>query len=108
MSNDPGGNQNPQIRRAGALELRKFGLTVGGIVALMGLWFWWRAKPLFPCFLVSGVLLVLLGAVVPRTLKFVYIGWMSLAFILGFAVSTALLTVLFYFVVTPVGLIARF
>ena len=93
--------------KTGPRELRHFGLLVGGVLTLLGLWFWWRAKPHFPYFLVPGVLLVLLGAVVPRTLKLIYIGWMSFAFILGFAVSTALLTVLFYLIVTPVGLIAR-
>ena len=50
---------------------------------------------------------MLLGALVPRSLRLIYIGWMSLAFILGFAVSTALLTVFFYLVVTPIRLIAR-
>ena len=91
----------------GTRELRKFGLTVGGAFALIGLWFWWRAKPIFPCLLAPGVLLVLLGAVVPRVLKHIYIGWMTFAFILGFAVSTVILAVLFYLIVTPVALIAR-
>ena len=92
--------------KTGPRELRHFGLLVGGVLTLLGLWFWWRAKPLFPYFLVPGVLL-LLGALVPRALKFIYIGWMSFAFILGFAVSTALLTLLFYLIVTPIGLISR-
>ena len=93
--------------RTGERELRKFGLTVGGVFALLGCWFWWRGKTHFPCFLVPGVLLMLLGALVPRALKFIYIGWMSLAFILGIAVSTALLTLFFYLIVTPIGLISR-
>ena len=92
--------------KTGERELRKFGLTVGGVFALLGCWFWWRGKTHFPYFLVPGVLL-LLGALVPRALKFIYIGWMSLAFILGFAVSTTLLTLLFYLIVTPIGLISR-
>ena len=92
--------------KTGARELRKFGLTVGGVFALVGCWFWWRGKTHFPYFLVPGVLL-LLGALVPRALKFIYIGWMSFAFILGFAVSTTLLTLLFYLIVTPIGLISR-
>jgi len=91
----------------GTRELRKFGLTVGGVFVLIGLWFWWRAKPVYPYVLVPGVLLALLGAVVPRVLKLIFIGWMTLAFILGFAVSTVILIVLFYLIVTPVGLIAR-
>ncbi len=93
--------------RTGERELRKFGLTVGGVFALLGCWFWWRGKTHFPCFLVPGVLLMLPGALVPRALKFIYIGWMSLAFILGIAVSTALLTLFFYLIVTPIGLISR-
>ena len=93
--------------KTGERELRKFGLTVGGALALLGLWFWWRGKTHFPYFLVAGGLLVLLGALVPRALKFIYMGWMSLAFILGFTVSTALLTLFFYLIVTPVGLISR-
>ena len=93
--------------RTGERELRKFGLTVGGVFALLGCWFWWRGKTHFPCFLVPGGLLMLLGALVPRALKFIYIGWMSLAFILGIAVSTALLTLFFYLIVTPIGLISR-
>ena len=92
--------------KTGARDLRKFGLTVGGVLALLGCWFWWRGKTHFPYFLVPGVLL-LLGALIPRALKFVYIGWMSLAFILGFAVSATLLTLLFYLIVTPIGLISR-
>ena len=93
--------------KTGPRELRHFGLLVGGVLTLLGLWFWWRGKVYFPGVLVPGVLLMLLGALAPRTLKLFYVGWMSLAFILGFAVSTALLTVLFYLIVTPIGLIAR-
>ena|SRR5437867_194774 len=93
--------------KTGRVELRKFGLTVGGVFSLLGFWFWWRARPHFPYFLMPGVLLMLLGAAVPRTLRLIYIGWMSVAFILGFAISTTLLTVFFYLVVTPIGLIAR-
>ena len=93
--------------KSGPAELRRFGLTVGTVFALLGLWFWWRGRSFFPFLLVPGVLLLLLGAVVPRTLRLIHVGWMSSAFVLGFAVSTVLLTVLFYLVVTPIGLIAR-
>jgi len=93
--------------KTGTRELRRFGLMVGGVVAVLGCWFWWRGKTHFAYCLVPGALLMLLGALVPRVLKPIYIGWMSLAFVLGFVVSTTLLTLIFYLVVTPVGLIAR-
>ena len=47
------------------------------------------------------------GLVFPKALKPVYIGWMSLALVLGLVVSTVLLTVFFFLVITPVGLVAR-
>ena len=88
-------------------DLRKFGLLVGGIFCLLALWWWWRGKLFYPYALIPGIPLVILGAVLPRALKWIYIGWMSLALVLGLIVSTILLTVFFYAVVTPIGLVAR-
>jgi hypothetical protein len=88
-------------------DLRKFGLMVGGVFVVLGLWFVFRHKPWHAWFWASGSLLVLLGALAPRTLKHVYVGWMALAFTLGLVVSTVLLTLFFYIVVTPIGLVAR-
>lgn len=97
------------LQKATPRDLRKFGLMVGGVFVLLALfflipkwrkdWFWW--------FLVPGVPLVLLGAVFPRALKWVYVAWMTLAMILGAIVSTILLTLLFYLMVAPIGLVAR-
>jgi hypothetical protein len=89
------------------VELRKFGLTVGGVFLLLGIWCRMRGKLHYLPLLVPGAVLVLLGAVIPRTLKFIYIAWMSLAFVLGSLVSTVLLTVFYYGVLTPIGWIAR-
>ena len=91
----------------GKRELRKFGLLVGAVFTLLGVWFWWRGKGRYPYFLAPGAVLVVLGTVAPRVLRLIYVGWMSLAFLLGFAVSNILLTLFFYVIVTPVGLLAR-
>jgi len=91
----------------GKRELRKFGLLVGAVFTLLGIWFWWRGKGSYPYFLAPGAVLVVLGTVAPRVLRLIYVGWMSLAFLLGFVVSNILLTLFFYVVVTPIGLIAR-
>ena len=88
-------------------ELRKFGLTVGGVFVLLGALFWLRHKPSAPYLLAPGLLLLVLGAVWPQALKYVYLGWMTLAFLLGFVVSNVLLTLLFFLVITPIGLVAR-
>jgi hypothetical protein len=91
----------------GSRELRKFGWTVGGVFVLLALWFGWRHKPFYPYFLVPAVPLLVLGWLVPRSLKAFYLGWMGLALVLGMVVSTVLLTLFFYLVVTPIGLLAR-
>jgi len=88
-------------------NLRKFGLVVGGVFGLLAVWFWWRGKAFYPYVLIPGVSLVVFGLIWPKVLKQVYVIWMSLALVLGLIVSTALLTILFYLVVTPVGLVAR-
>lgn len=93
--------------RTGPRELRKFGLMVGFVFALLAVWLWWRGKAAYPFLVVPGGILIASGLFFPKGLRTVYIGWMSLAFILGFVVSAVLLTFFFYFIVTPVGLVAR-
>jgi hypothetical protein len=93
--------------KTGRRELRNFGLLVGGVFAALGLLALWRGKPIYPWLLTPGVLLVLFGAAIPKTLKYLYIAWMSLAMVLGFVVSHVILTVFFFLVITPIGLVAR-
>jgi hypothetical protein len=54
-----------------------------------------------------GALFAGLGLVLPRVLKPLYLVWMSLAAILGYFVSRIILTVLYFFVITPIGLFMR-
>jgi hypothetical protein len=93
--------------KTGTRELRNFGLLVGGVFAALGLLALWRGKPIYPWLLTPGLALVVLGAILPRTLKYVYIAWMTLALVLGFIVSHVILTLFFFLVITPIGLIAR-
>jgi hypothetical protein len=88
-------------------DLRKFGLMVGGVFAALGLLFLWRHKAFYPYFLWPGAGLVLFGAILPRALKWIYIAWMSVAFVLGFVMAHVILTLLFLLVITPMGLVAR-
>ena len=93
--------------KTGSRDLRKFGLMVGGVLVALGCWFLYRGKMHYPWFLWPGLALFGLGLVAPITLRYLYIGWMTLAFVLGFIVSNVLLTLFFYLVVTPIGLLAR-
>jgi hypothetical protein len=96
-----------QQLKTGERDLRKFGLLVGGVLAVLGLLFLIRHKARYPYFLIPGVGLMVLGVVVPRWLKSIYIAWMSAAVVLGLVMATVILTVFFFLVMTPLGLIAR-
>lgn len=96
-----------QELKTGPRDLRRFGLMVGGVFLALGIFFFLRHKPSYPFLFWPGAALIFLGAVAPRSLKYVYIGWMSVAFALGFVMARVLLTVGFLFLVTPIGLIAR-
>ncbi len=93
--------------KTGKRQLRNFGLLVGGVLTLFGILAWARGKPFFPYALAPGLALMVLGMVLPRVLKPVYIPWMVLAIVLGFVVSNVLLTVFFFVIITPIGLTAR-
>ncbi len=91
----------------GKKDLRKFGMLVGMILMLLGAWFFYRGKPASPFVFCPGVLLFFLGLLFPGTLLCVYLPWMGIGLALGFVVSQVLLTLLFFLLVTPLGLFGR-
>src|ERR1700736_3109527 len=93
--------------KTGARDLRKFGLTVGGVFVLLGVLLLLRHRATYPFFLGTGGILIVFGVICPRALKHVYIAWMALAFSLGFVMSHVILTLFFFLFVTPIGLLAR-
>jgi hypothetical protein len=90
-------------------SLRKFGLSVGAVLLLIALWMTIKNQaPLFRAILgVTGILLVIGGLIIPQSLRKVYGIWMGMAFAIGWVVSRALLIGMFFFVLTPIGFIAR-
>jgi len=88
-------------------DLRKFGITVGGVILAIGLVLFYFEKPSAIYFAVIGGLLILFGALFPNILKPINKIWMSLAIILGFIMSRVILIILFYLVLTPIALLAK-
>ncbi|MCG8462339.1 MAG: SxtJ family membrane protein [Holophagales bacterium] len=87
--------------------LRRFGLVVGGIFVAIGAFLMWRQVGWAPILFWIGGPLVLLGALVPRVLRLVYLGWMGIALVFGSIVTPILLTIFFFLVVTPLALFFR-
>lgn len=96
----------PELDRKG---LREFGIVTGSIVAvLFGLFFPWlleRPWPVWP-WAIFGVL-VAAGLVVPMALNPVYKIWMRFGLIMSKVMTPLIMGIVFYIVITPVGLIRR-
>lgn len=97
------------MNQSGTLkELRQFGLMVGGVFIVIGLWplvfrgdpvRWWAVAP--------GAILILLGSARPLVLRPIHAGWMWIGHVLGWINTRILLGIVFYGLVTPIGLIVR-
>lgn len=88
-------------------DLRKFGITVGGVLSAIAVLLYYFEKSSVIYFAVIGGLLILFGVLFPQLLKPLNRIWMSLAIVLGYFMSRVILTVLFYFVLTPIALLAK-
>jgi Saxitoxin biosynthesis operon protein SxtJ len=89
-------------------ELRNFGLIVGGVFTVIGLWPLvvrgdspriWAAS--------IGGALIGLGVVYPASLKQVHRVWMKIGHVLGFINTRIILGIIFYGLITPMGVVRR-
>ena len=95
-------------RTTDTAQLRKFGLLVGGIFCAIGLWpAVIRGAGPRSWALVVGVLLLAPALLAPRILMPVYRIWMTVGEALGWINTRILLGVVFYGLITPMGLIRR-
>src|SRR6185295_14323741 len=89
-------------------QLRSFGLLVGGIFGLIGLWpMVWRHQSPRLWAVTLAVLLIGPALVAPGILGPAYRLLMKLAEVLAWINTRILLGVVFYLVVAPIGLIMR-
>ena len=97
-------NKNPNKK-----ELRDFGLLLGGITApLFGLvlpWLFGRSLPSWPW--VFGAVVLTWALALPQSLKPLYLVWMAVGAVLGWINTRIILTVMFFLVILPTGLIMR-
>jgi hypothetical protein len=93
----------PMDRKA----LRNFGLLMACVLLLVGGWLWWKSASAWPWVLGAAALLAAIGFVIPAALKPFYKGWMILAVMMGWVMTRVVLTLVYYFVLTPIAFLGR-
>ena len=97
-------NKNPTRR-----ELNQFGFIWLGFLALFGVVAYFKfSSPLAARWLwVVAVVVPIVGWLVPAFMRMVFLGMSYLAWPIGFVVSHVVLAVVYYLVLTPIGLLTR-
>lgn len=89
-------------------EGRKFAFTLAPAFLALGGLLWWRDAPgMALASAIAGGLLALAGIVVPGRLGPVQRGWMGLARAISKLTTPILLGIVYYGVITPMGLLRR-
>ena len=87
---------------------RSFGVSVGGVLCAIALVLAWRSRIARAEWIGGiGVVLLVLGLVAPKLLKYPSAAWWKFAHALGYVNARVLLTVLFGLVLTPLSMVWR-
>ena len=97
-------NRNPTRR-----ELNQFGFIWLGFLVLFGAiaYFKFDSQQAARWLWVAAVVVPILGWLVPAFMRLVFLGMSYLAWPIGFVVSHAVLALVYYVVLTPIGLLTR-
>jgi hypothetical protein len=88
-------------------ELRRFGMVMAAGLGLIGAILLWRHRPAWPAFLGAAAFFLLAGLALPRVLAPIERAWMTLAGWISVGMTYVILTLAFYLVITPFGLLLR-
>ncbi|MGE5363269.1 MAG: hypothetical protein ACM3SM_04000 [Bacteroidota bacterium] len=87
-------------------EIKKFAATVGIVLAVIAVLLLYFSRGSYIYFAGVSAFLLLFRFVWYKTLTPLYIFWMTLSVVLGWISTRIILTLLYYFVMTPIRMIA--
>ena len=89
------------------IELRKFGVSIGVILIIISIILFWNRNEWFVIVLFIGIFFLFTGLVFISILKPIYSLWMIFANIIGWMMTRIILSLLFYIIMTPIGVIRK-
>ena len=88
-------------------DLRNFGITIGIIILIITGFLFYKQNEVTHILLYTACVFIGFGMLFPSILKPVYLVWMIFAVILGWIMTRVILSLVFYLIMTPIGLLAR-
>lgn len=87
--------------------VKKTSVTIGIVLLIVTFALWYYGKTSFVYFGAVGGLFIIISYIAVPLLRPFHKLWMMLALILGWFMSRVILIILFYLVLTPIGLVAK-
>ena len=87
--------------------IRDFGILIGLILLIIAGILFYKERASYELIILLGIASIGLGLVMPIILKPFYSVWMYFAVVLGWFMTRLILGLLFYIIVSPIGLISR-
>ena len=88
-------------------DIQKFGYTIGTILLIVAVFLVFKGKESYQYLIIISSFFFCFGLITPIILKPLYIIWMVFAVILGWFMTRLILMILFYFILTPIGLVGK-
>ena len=88
-------------------NIRSFGITIGIILFIISATLLYYDKSSYQIIAYMGGGFIALGIIIPILLKPIYILWMTFAVMLGWVMTRVILSLVFYLIMTPIGLITK-
>ena len=88
-------------------ELRNFGFVMAVPLTLIGAYLWWKGKGGYPFLWGAAGFFLFSGILVPQLLRPIEKVWVKVAEIMGAVMSRVILTLAFYLMITPLGILLR-
>ena len=88
-------------------DIRSFGITMGIILFIISGLLMYYDKESYQLIAIIVSTFIGIGFIIPILLKPIYFVWMIFAAILGWVMTRVILSIVFYLIMTPIGLITR-
>jgi hypothetical protein len=88
-------------------DIKSFGITIGIVLFIISGLLIYYDNDAYQLIAIIASIFISLGFIFPVLLKPIYFVWMTFAAILGWIMTRFILSIVFYFILTPIGLLTR-